>query len=309
MLVVVKRATPGDLRRWGTAIGVGTAAGGGGTYAATKDKRKTSGVVAGGLAGQGAYQAAGYATTNYTRARTGQSLRRSDLTQIARGEKKRGLLRADLADKKGWEARMDTRRRHTAAHTTDGKTNWAGVYRNWPKDQPYARASRVIGHTHNGRSGVLLGAAMTLGGAAAGGAAARRRPVRKLYVQDTKASPVRLLESAAGVGLAAWGLGRSPMVGRALGRGLKMARNSNNAYAVEALQRAQSAQGVLGRATAPGERALRSVRAVDQAINRVPRALRPDIALAAGTLLVGHAAPIRQRSYHPVRINIRTRGY
>lgn len=139
-----------------------------------------------------------------------------------------------------------------------------------------------------------------------GASVGRREPVEKLYVRDQRTQPSHLIGAAAGLGLAAWGLGRSGIAGRALTRGVRAARAGNNGYAIEALQRAQAAQGVLRHATAPGERALRNIAAVDQAVNRVPAALRPEIAAAAGALLVGRSLPLRENTYHPVNINIRS---
>ena len=308
--MISKRTTPHDLRRCGTALGVGTVGSGGLTYGATRDKKKTAGVVGGGLAGQAAYQGAGYATTNYTRTRSGQSLRRSDLTDIASGKKPMGLLHPDLAEKKGWEKRMDQRRHHTATHTSGGSTNWKKVYREWPKDAPYSRASRVIGHTHNGKTGVALGAATTIGGAILGGHAARgkKQVVGKLYVKDHETSLTGLVGTGAGVALGAWGLGRSGMLGRALGHGINNAARGGNHNAFAVLQSAQAAQGVLRRGTAPGEHAMRQIRSIDRLIERVPAAIHPEIALAAGTLLVGNSS-IRRDTYHPVNIKIRTGGF
>lgn len=135
----------------------------------------------------------------------------------------------------------------------------------------------------------------------------RNQPFSKsLYARDRHTSPVRGAETLAGGALAAWGLGRSRMIGTALARGVKQARSTQNPYALEALQRAQAAQGVLARLTAPGERRLRQIQQVDQAVQRVPSSIRPEVAAAAGMLLVSHGHPVRRDSYTPV--NIRLRG-
>ena len=132
-------------------------------------------------------------------------------------------------------------------------------------------------------------------------------PIRKsLYVRDRSSSKVRILESGVGLGLLGFGVGRSPMLGKALGIGLRQAKGADSRAATEALQLAQSAHGVLARGSARGERAVRQVKAVNQAIERVPTRLRPAVATTAGLLLIGNAHPIRRESYHPVNIRIRT---
>lgn len=138
----------------------------------------------------------------------------------------------------------------------------------------------------------------------------RREPVSKLYVKDSKTSPMHVLGLGFGAAVGAWGFGRSGMLGAALGHGIKNATRSGNHNAFAALQSAQAAQGVLRRGTAPGEHAMRQIKSVDRLINRVPAAMRPEIALAAGTLLVGNnARNIRRDTYHPVNIRIRTGGF
>ena len=302
LVPIAKKATGRDLVRWGAALGGGTAAGAGTSYAVTRDKRKSAGVAAGGLAAQGLYQGAGYATTHYIRGRTGQNLKRTDLTGIKAGTQPRGMLRADLADKKGWEARMNTRRKHIASHTTGGKTNWPKAYRSWPKEMPYARGSRTIGHTHTGRRGMVVGAGATALGALGGARAARRREVGKalLYERDKNTSLLRAAGTTAGLGLAAWGLPRHKFLGPALARGVKAATKHESAAALEALQLAERAAGTLRGVTGQAERRLRTIAHVDAAINRVPRAIRPEVATAAGLILVGHSHPVRRERYTPV---------
>lgn len=143
-------------------------------------------------------------------------------------------------------------------------------------------------------------------------AAQRRANMAKaLYQHEQHLSPTRTALAAGGVGLAAWGLGRSGMVGRALGNGIRLARANESHRAVEALQLAQAAQGVLRRATAPGERALRQVQAVDRAVRAVPAPIRPEVATAAGLLLAGEAMPVRRERYKPVSrpIPVRPMGW
>jgi hypothetical protein len=132
-------------------------------------------------------------------------------------------------------------------------------------------------------------------------AAQRRAAVGKaLYAREERVSPVRAVEMAGGLALGAWGAGRSKMVGAALARGVKMANTRGADRALYALKTAQVAQGSLKRGTAPGERALRQIQAVDRAVRAVPRPLRGDVATAAGLLLAGNATPVRRQSYTPV---------
>lgn len=133
------------------------------------------------------------------------------------------------------------------------------------------------------------------------------QPVSKvLYQRDQRVSPLRALELAAGIGLGAWGAGRSRMVGAALGHGLKAATSANNARAVEALRLAQAAQGALRRGTAPGERTLRQIQQVNRAVQAVPRPLRGEIGLAAGLLLAGNSMPLRHTTYKPLPMSYPT---
>lgn len=98
------------------------------------------------------------------------------------------------------------------------------------------------------------------------------------------------------------------MLGRALARGVKQATHTGNANALTALQLAQASQGVLRRGTAPAERHIRQIQRLDQAINRVPAGLRPEIAAAAGILLAGHSQPMFRDRYRPVGMTGRVRG-
>ena len=132
---------------------------------------------------------------------------------------------------------------------------------------------------------------------------------KSLYARDRQVSGTRVLATGAGLGLTAWGVGRSGMVGRALARGIRSAEGAQNAHAVEALQRAQAVQGVLARGTAGGERRLRQIRAVDEAVRRVPASVRPEVAAAAGILLVGQAHPVRRDRYTPVTIRVRAGAF
>ena len=120
---------------------------------------------------------------------------------------------------------------------------------------------------------------------------------KSVYMREEHLSPLKVAELGAGAGLAAWGIGRSPMIGRALGHGMKRAMAGGNEKAIYALMTARGARGALRMGTAPGERALRQVKAVDAAINKVPVHLRPEIATAAGLLMAGHSLPATNRHY------------
>lgn len=143
-----------DAARWTAGLGAGGAAGGGAVYGTQRRRgqRKRDAVrtatagVLGGAAGQGLYQAAGYeakyrATTK---------------------EAKSGMTRAKK------EKKLKPVKRAHGAHTT-------GMYRNYPKDLPGAKIHRALGYTHRGKSGTLLGTAVTLGASAAAIKAARKR--------------------------------------------------------------------------------------------------------------------------------------
>jgi len=131
---------------------------------------------------------------------------------------------------------------------------------------------------------------------------------KSLYTRERSTSGVKLLEAGVGAGLAGWGLSHSPMLGAALARGLKQASGKDSRAAVEAIQLAQSAYGSAARMSGRGERAVRQIKRVDQAVSAVPAPMRPAVATAAGLLLLGDSRGIRRNSYHPVNIRIRT-GY
>lgn len=182
-------------------------------------------------------------------------------------------------------------------------------------NNPNIRRGLDIANRHGKKvvGGTLVGSGSVAAYASARGSSNRhkqaqqlRSQVGKLYVRDRQVSVVHAAETGAGLAVGAWGLGHSKMLGRALARGVKQAESKQNGYAVEALQRAQAAQGLLARHTARGERQLRQIRAVDEAVQRVPAAIRPEVATAAGMLLVAQGHPVRRDTYHPV--NLRVRG-
>ena len=207
------------------------------------------------------------------------------------------------------------------ALTSMGAVGKKPVAKAFPKLQAHARKKatkyltsliepidKPIVH-HTMRAAVLGG----VGGGAMGGAAGaavighRQKVEKGLYSRESRPSVLRATEFGVGAGIAAWGLGRSPMLGAALGRGVKMATARGNNQALQALRMAQATQGILRRGTAPGERAVRQVRALNQAIERVPRAIRPEVASAAGILLVANAHPVNRTSYRPVSTNVQFR--
>ncbi len=126
-----------------------------------------------------------------------------------------------------------------------------------------------------------------------------RRISKVLYERDSRVSILRAGELALGVGLLGSGAGRSKMVGRALGHGIKMASTRDNERVVEALQRAQAARGTIRAGLQPTERQIRQIQAVDRAVRAVPASIRPEVAMGAGALLVGNATPVRRTTYRP----------
>ena len=276
-------------RRWGLV-----AAGGALTYGGARqlvDKRVTrddvDSAALGGALGVGFYQAPHWAS---------RPLDRRNERTIAQDDHLRHV-----------------NRRHKDAHVPRnaglGHPAWTNYFRTLPKELPGAKRKRVFSHTHAGRSGAALniGAAM-LGAGSAVGHSRSSKVAKTLYQREERLSPVRAGGYAAGAALGAWGLGRSGAVGRALGRGMRMAASKDNTRAVEALQLAMAAQGALARGTAPGERALRQIRRVDAAVRAVPAPMRPEVAMAAGALLAGSSSPVHRTTYRPVSRPVTVRG-
>lgn len=201
-------------------------------------------------------------------------------------------------------------------NTRPNPSQQPAYFRNYPEGLPATKYKHLLGHM-SGRKGRAIQASVS-GGAAMIGAAStagvnrardRRKSVSKvLYQREERLSILRTGELAAGLGLAAWGAGRSPMIGAALARGVKAASTKDADAAVRALQLAQAAQGTLRRGTASSERHLRQIQSVDRAVRAVPSAIRPEVATAAGLLLAGHAVPIRNTSYRPVTTPVRVHG-
>lgn len=215
-----------------------------------------------------------------------------------------GKTRSQLGniERKAWRRAAGGRRKAKPGERTPGQE--MRFYRNFPKELPDWKVQRALGWTSRGAIGRGVQATAIAAGGLGGYEAHRayqRRGVRKsLYQREDRLSVLRTGELAAGLTIGAIGLGRSRMVGAALGRGIKAAQGKNNARVVEALQLAQAAQGSLARGTALPERTLRQIKRVDYAVQMVPASLRPEVAIAAGALLAGHSLPVRRTSYHSV---------
>lgn len=183
------------------------------------------------------------------------------------------------------------------------KSDYKNFSRTFPTEIPGGRHHRINAQLTTGRRGVAVGTGVTLGGALLAGMGGRgkKEPVHKaVYRREEKTSPMRVAGLALGGALAAYGLGSSRMVGSAIARGVKMAQRGNYDGVAEALRRAEAARGSLRAGMAPGEAAVRRVRALNSAIERVPRSVRPEVALVAGTMLVNNSTPVTRTSYRPV---------
>lgn len=246
--------------------------------------RTMTGGALGAAAGEGAWNAAGFSI----RAR-GHALER---------ERPEGMSRSA-------HQKLMARHHHMQGvpqNTRPDRAHQPAFFREYPRGLPASKYKRTLGHM-SGRKGKVLEAAAvgTLGLAGAGMARGQRVTTAKaLYQRDSRISLVRGAEFAVGAGLLASGAGRSRMIGTALGRGVRIAQSADNRRAIDALQMAQAAQGVLRRGVAPSERHLRQVQAVDRAVRAVPSSMRPNVAMAAGALLMGNATPIRSTTYRPV---------
>jgi hypothetical protein len=201
-----------------------------------------------------------------------------------------------------------------------GDQRYRKFFRNMPTDLPGAKMKRTLSWTHTGTTGSLAtGAVGVAGGLATIGAAQKHQqrkatkawaresavPLEKaLFVQQRQHTGRRILTAGAGLGLVGFGLGRSPMLGRALGLGLKRATSKDARTTADAIRLAQSAYGALARGTARGERQMRQVRAVNAAVNKVPAAIRPAVATTTGMLLLGHARNQGRSGYSPVNLKI-----
>lgn len=255
------------------------------TQAQQSRRDTTARGVYGAVAGQSAYQGAVYASNS-------------------RANRKFDTMFKDPAHRRGYK---DTAQKKTVEglKRTHGAGS-LGYWRSMPNEIPGGRHLRVNSHLAGGRSGVAIGAAVTGIGAAAGMRShGRKQTVAKaLYAREQRTVPLRQAELGLGGALAAYGLGNSRMLGRALASGIKDAKGKDNLAAMRALQMAQAAQGSLGRGTRVGERVVRQVAQVNHAVELVPRGLRPAVAATAGLLLAGHAIPTRRTVYRPISVPV-----
>lgn len=267
--------------------------------------------VYGGVGGQAAYQGAIFGSKLAEEKKTGTMFNDPKTRRDYKDPKHKEILEGN---RKG-----GGHKRAYGLKNPNVPSDFKGYNRNYPLELPGARHVRTNAHLTTGKTGFAVGTAATVTGAALGLAAHRKIAEREmagkatargkkekvhkaLYVRERKPSLLRAAETGVGLGLAAWGLGRSGMVGRALARGVRFSQNRNDVSAVYALQLAQAAQGILRSGTAPAERNVRRIRAINQAINAVPRPIRPEVATAAGALLASHGHPIRRDSYRQVGV-------
>lgn len=122
-------------------------------------QREDEGVAAfgGAAAGQGLYQEAGYSTKHHVDRHTRKGNPGVSAAQVKLQDKTLKPLKA----KHGMHL----------PHGSPGRDN-VGYHRAYPTELPHGRAIRVLGHTHEGKLGIAIGAGATVGGAAfaAGGA-------------------------------------------------------------------------------------------------------------------------------------------
>lgn len=135
----------------------------------TKEKAKVgASAVVGGALGQSVYQTAGYGPKHYNLRRVEPKSTRSNRDKKLKPVKK-------------------THGYYTPA-----------MERNYPKSLPEWKTHRVLGYTHRGRTGTLVGAAATATGAATAAATAtKRRKLSKAY--DPEKTRVRRSRAAEGV--------------------------------------------------------------------------------------------------------------
>lgn len=276
---VGKKASARDLRRWGAGLTAGSVGGGTAVRVKTKSRERAERAVEGGLAGQAAYQAAGYGAKHH-------ALRRLE-PKTTRSQRDKAL--------------KPVKREHGAFTPK--------MERNYPSHLPEAKVHRTLGWTHRGKTGVAAGTALTLTGAGvATGAMHRHDRGRKVTaakamygVQEAKTEPSRVLEAGVGGGLALYGLSRMKMVGSLARYGARIAER--NGASPKQVDRVLSAAAAVGRGTkattGAGEKQLRRVKALNNAIEQVPLALRPAVATTAGIMLVQHARPVRQEHFTP----------
>lgn len=242
----------------------------------------------GGVAARGAWLGAGYSV----RAK-GHALERTRPGGMSRSKYQRIM-------------RDHHRAAEVPQNTKPDKAHAPKFYRDYPIRLPAAKYKRVLGQMSGIRGGVMQAGLIGAGTIAGAGAVGHRQAgvSKALYQREQRISPLRATELAAGGVLAAYGLSHSGMVGRAIGRGIKMSSARNHQLAVDALVRAQAARGSIRVGMAPGEAALRRVASVNAAIERVPRYMRAEVAAAAGLLLTSNAMPVSRTHYRQVSMSV-----
>ena len=108
------------------------------------------------------------------------------------------------------------------------------------------------------------------------------RCCKALYQREERISPLRATGVRRRPARLAVRAGHSKLVGASSTRGIKLATVDGNQRAVDALMRAQAARGSIRAGMAPGEAALRRYKAVNDAIDAVPKSIRGEVAIAAG---------------------------
>lgn len=118
---------------------------------------------------------------------------------------------------------------------------------------------------------------------------------KAFFTREGDVSASRTLQAGAGLGLAAWGIRRSPMIGPALARGVRMTMGSDGERVAQAIEAATVLRnrGRFGRV--PTARDMRHIQHLNDTLDRVNRSHRPQVAAAAGLLLAGSAFPLRVR--------------
>jgi hypothetical protein len=285
-----------------TQVGLLTGSGTAGTLiGASGTKRQNEsheavGALAGGWAGQGLYQSAGYGTRKLVR---GVKDSRVPLHE-------RNIPRSKMRspeEKKAYDRFRRERRKVALEYPAK-----VDQKRNTPRSWHGARTERILAHTHGGRLGTALGTGATALGVGAGVKLAqqhdRKNGIGKSATygyQTKKRSWPKTTEMVGGLGLLGYGVPRIKALGPASEKGVKFAEKhgaGKEARAVQELARAlgQRSNEITGR----GEDKLRQIKEVDRVLSKVPRSMRGEIAAAAGVLLSGHAHPTSKNRFIPI---------
>lgn len=256
-------------------VGGLTGTGGLGTSVAVREHDKDvsnqiAASTAGGWAGQGVYQGAGY----------GAKWRAQAKHEPRSTKNRRNKLLKPVKAEHGY---------YTPA-----------MERNYPKSLPEWRTHRALGWTHRGRTGTALGTAITLGGTYAGARVVQPKEKSKRGtlvkkndyqpgVQTTRLSPLRATEAAAGITLLGWGGSRLGIVRATLAAGTRKPGNAGINFA-----RAEKARKKIHDVTGRGAAMIGSQ-------TNTGFRLRPIEGAVGGTLLMNHAMPVRQKKFLPTQ--------